>query len=794
MSLKEDFITSKNKALEMYFKNMNKMQQNAIFTVDGPLLILAGAGSGKTSVLVNRIANMIDFGNAYNSEELPADVTKKQINFLNSYDGNRDEQTVSQLRDIVSCNPIKPWNILAITFTNKAAGELRERLASMLGEETAAGITAATFHSACVRILRREIDKLGYSSNFTIYDSDDSQRVLKACLEELDISDKNFPPKAVLANISSAKDALCDPAQYEDEAKGDYRKLTIAKLYKLYQSKLATANAVDFDDIIRLTVLLLQNNEDVLQHYRNLYKYIMVDEYQDTNQAQYRLISLLSGQHHNICVVGDDDQSIYKFRGATIENILSFESQFDNAKVIKLEQNYRSTQNILNCANAVIQNNTGRKDKALWTDAGEGDKVIVYKACDDNAEARYVASKIVESVKQGKSYKDFAVLYRMNAQSNGLERIFTQMGIPYKVIGGLRFYDRKEIKDIIAYLSVINNRNDMLRFKRIVNEPKRGIGDTTVTLIEQIASDLKISPVEVLKNSESYAPLAKKTSSLLKLANMFDKLTEMSKTLPLDEFLDEVLDKTGYETYLKSLGDEGITRLENIQELKSTVVSYMNNTDSNDEKSLSGFLEEISLYTDVDKLDENSETVSLMTMHSAKGLEYDTVFIVAMEEGIFPSSRSMDSPEEIEEERRLAYVAITRAKKNLYITHAQQRMLFGSTNRNIVSRFVREMGTDCIEKIDSTKREAPKDNGKNVVTQSYSSYSLQGQLANKKFEAAKKPKVLELNAGDRVKHNIFGEGTVISVKKMSNDAMLEVAFDTVGTKKIMENFAKLIKL
>lgn len=793
MGLNEQYISAKKKALELYFKNLNDMQKKAVFTVSGPLLILAGAGSGKTSVLINRIANMIKFGNAYNSDVCPADITQKEIDFLNSYDGSRDDDVVTELCEVVALDTIKPWNILAITFTNKAAGELRERLSAMLGEETASGITAATFHSACVRILRREIDKIGYSSNFTIYDSDDSQRILKASIEELDVSDKNFPPKSVLSIISSAKDMLISPEDFEKEAGADYRKSTIGKIYKLYQSKLEAANAVDFDDIIRLTVELFMKEPDVLQHYRNLYKYIMVDEYQDTNQAQYRLVSLLSGEHQNLCVVGDDDQSIYKFRGATIENILSFEEQFDNAVVIRLEQNYRSTQNILDAANSIIRNNTSRKDKALWTDSGKGDKIVIYKACDEAAEARFVANKISEDVKNGKSYKDFAVLYRMNAQSNSLERIFTQMGIPYKVIGGLRFFDRKEIRDIVAYLSVINNNNDMLRFKRIVNEPKRGIGDTTVSLIEQIAGDLKLSPIDVMKNADSYAPLAKKSANLIKFAAVFDKLTKKSAELPLDEFLDAVLDETGYLTYLNGLGDEGITRIENVQELKSTIAAYMNNTD-NEEKSLSGFLEEISLYTDVDKLENKTDTVSLMTMHSAKGLEFPTVFIIAMEEGIFPGTRSMDNPEDIEEERRLAYVAVTRAKENLYISHAKQRMLFGSTNRNLVSRFVREIGSENVEKIDSTKRESKKQDEDLIVTTSHSAYTLQGQIASKKISEAKKNTNTEYNAGERVKHNVFGEGTVISVKKMGNDAMLEIAFDTVGTKKIMANFAKLIKI
>jgi len=789
MANKLDFIGVKRKALEAYFGKLNDMQKKAVFTVNGPVLILAGAGSGKTSVLVNRIANMVTFGNAYASENVPASVNDDDIAFLDKYDGNTDEESVSRLAEIVAENRINPWNILAITFTNKAAGELKERLRAMLGEQ-ADSICAATFHSACVRILRREIDKLGYTSSFTIYDSDDSQRLLKSCYDPLDLSDKTFPVKTVLSVISSAKDKLITPAEFEKEATGDYRKLGIAKLYKLYQQRLRDANALDFDDIIRLTVELFEQEPEVLAHYRNLYKYIMVDEYQDTNEAQFRLVSLLAGGHGNLCVVGDDDQSIYKFRGATIENILNFEEQFDNATVIRLEQNYRSTQNILSAANSVISNNISRKAKKLWTDAGDGDKVTVFKAYDESAESRFVAETILEQVKDGASYKDFAILYRMNAQSNSIERAFTHSGIPYKVIGGMRFYDRKEIKDMTAYLAVLNNNRDMLRFKRIINEPKRGIGDTTLSMIEQISVDLNVSPIDVMRDSESYAPVAKKAALLTKTAAMFDHLIEFAETHTLSELLDELLDKTGYANAMKALGDEGTGRLENISELKTTMEQY---TEANgEEATLSGFLEEISLYTDVDKLEEDSDVVYMMTMHSAKGLEFPTVFVVGMEEGIFPGVRSMNSLEDMEEERRLAYVAITRAKKKLYISHAKQRMLFGSTNRNLISRFAKEIDSDYVERVDSTMKIA--DDNNDVIVQSVPKYTLQSELANRKVEQAKKKAEADFSVGERVKHNIFGEGTVLSVKKISNDAMLEIAFDSVGTKKLMANFAKITKI
>ncbi len=787
------FIEAKKKALEKYFDNLNPEQKKAVFTVCGPVLVLAGAGSGKTSVLVNRCVNLIYFGNAYMSENVPEGVSEDDLAFLNSFAEGK-ETDASRLRDIVACDTPKSWNILAITFTNKAAGELRDRITAKLGDE-GQDICAATFHSACVRILRREIEALGYSSSFAIYDSDDSQRLLKACIAELDVSEKLFPPKSMAGVISSAKDKLITPQDFLENTQNDYRKNTIAKIYKLYQERLRSANALDFDDIICLTVELFEKFPDILDKYRRKFKYIMVDEYQDTNQAQYRLISLLSAGHKNLCVVGDDDQSIYKFRGATIENILSFEEQFENAAVIRLEQNYRSTQNILSAANNVIGNNTGRKEKKLWTENGDGDKVVLFKAPDEAAESKFVANKILENVHNGMAYKDHAVLYRMNAQSNSLERAMTASGIPYRVIGGVKFYDRKEIKDVIAYLSVINNPRDMLRFKRIINEPKRGIGDATVSMIEQIANDLGSSPIEIMRDAENYPLLSKKAAALSSLSKTFDMFAEKAEELELPELLDLIMDKSGYAAALAAQGDEGQGRLENIAELKSTMQEY---TENSDEPSLSEFLEEISLYTDVDRLAEDDNAVCLMTMHSAKGLEFPEVFIVGMEEGIFPGTRSMDSLEDMEEERRLAYVAITRAKKNLYLTYAAQRMIFGSTTRNFVSRFVKEIDSDLLCKIDKTVRnkKAEKDEGIIAASGGRNPFSLQNELMERKTAAAKQSAAAsaDYSEGERVKHKVFGEGTIVSVKKMSNDAMLEVNFDNVGTKKIMANFAKLTKL
>lgn len=791
MSTKNDYITLKREALKKYFGRMNDQQQKAVFTVNGPVLILAGAGSGKTTVLVNRIANMIHFGNAYGSELIPEGISENDLEFLKGF-ASGAETDAERLKDIVSENCVRPWNILAITFTNKAAGELKERLSAMLGDD-GRDIAAATFHSACVRILRREIEALGYSSQFTIYDSDDSQRIVKACLSELGISEKTFPPKSVLNVISAAKDSLVAPEDFENEAGGDYRKQTIGKIYGAYQSRLFSANALDFDDIIRLTVELFQRFPEVLEKYQNRYRYIMVDEYQDTNQAQYRLVSMLSACHKNLCVVGDDDQSIYKFRGATIENILSFEDQFKDCTTIRLEQNYRSTQNILSAANSLIRHNRGRKEKSLWTSQGAGEKITVYKAGDEQAESRFVAETILEDIKKGMKYQDHAVLYRMNAQSNMLERSLVAAGIPYRVIGGLRFYDRKEIKDIVAYLSVINNPTDMLRFKRIINEPKRGLGEATVSVLEEIAVDLKQDPITVMEEAASYPPLAKKASALGTVAKMFRSLQKKAEELPLDSLLDELLEETGYLEALKALGDEGLTKIENIEELKSTMVTYQKEAE---EPSLFGFLEEISLYTDVDKLEEQTDTVVLMTMHSAKGLEFPVVFVIGVEEGIFPGVRSMDSEEDMEEERRLAYVAVTRAKQKLYLTRACQRMLFGSTNRNLKSRFIKEIDDELLEKLDGTVSVSKASGNYIPAGKQENAWSLKNQIKQKQAASASKQNNgnVTYSAGERVKHNIFGEGTVLSVKKMANDAMLEVAFDTSGTKKIMANFARLTKL
>lgn len=783
---KTSFNSAKQAALRKYFSRMNEMQQEAVFTVNGPLLVLAGAGSGKTTVIVNRIANLINFGNAYYDETRTA--SDYEIDFLREYaDGKTDD--FETLRDIVAVDPVKPWNILAITFTNKAAGELRERLTAMLGEE-ALNINASTFHSACVRILRSEIEAMGYGRDFTIYDSDDSQRMIKSVMAEIDVSEKQFAPRMVLSEISAAKDKMITPEQMREDAGQDYRKKVISRLYALYQQRMMTANVLDFDDILTVTTELFEKFPEVLEKYRNRYKYIMVDEYQDTNHVQFKLVSQLSGGHCNLCVVGDDDQSIYKFRGANIENILGFEAQFDGAKVIRLEQNYRSTQTILDAANSVISNNVGRKSKKLWTAGAKGEKIYWYKAVDETDEANFVAQTILDFYKETGTYSDSAVLYRMNAQSNAVERMFVKCGIPYRIYGGMRFYDRKEIKDITSYLSFINNPNDMLRFRRIINEPKRGIGDSTVALIEDISRDLKISPYEVLRTCEEYAPLSKKVNALKSVYKMFEYLTEKADELPLDEFLDELLEKTGYLESLKAL-ENGDTKIENVEELRSSIVQYMNEAD---EPSLSGFLEEVALYSEADRDDGSDDKVTLMTVHSAKGLEYKNIFVIGLDDGIFPSSRSFDSEADMEEERRLAYVAITRAKERLYLTNASQRMLFGQTQRNVTSRFMREIDPSLIEKHDHAAAMRKQLGESDKTLTEVHSTSLQQQLARNKSRSVGAKTSETYTAGERVSHNIFGEGTIVSVKPMANDSMLEIAFEKVGTKKIMANYAKLKKL
>ncbi|HBN79979.1 MAG TPA: ATP-dependent DNA helicase PcrA [Ruminococcaceae bacterium] len=737
--------------LKQNFSKMNPRQQEAIRYQDGPLLILAGAGSGKTTVLVNRIASLICLAKA-----------------------------------------CKPWQIMAITFTNKAAGELKDRLTAMLGEQ-GSEVWASTFHSACSRILRRYGDRLGYTSHFTIYDTDDSRRLMKECQKLLNIEEKAFPPKSILAEIGHAKDSLIGPDEFADQTGGDFRLEQIAKAYRLYQSRMKEADAMDFDDLICNAVRLFEENPDVLDDYQNRIRYIMVDEYQDTNHAQYVFVSLLAKRERNLCVVGDDDQSIYKFRGATIENILSFEKSFPGAKVIRLEQNYRSTKTILNAANAVIANNQQRKGKTLWTDNPEGEKISFHTAYSEQDEANFISTHILEEVAKGRRYSDFAVLYRMNSQSNVLEKVFVKSGIPYRIIGGVRFYDRKEIRDMLAYLSVVNNPSDEIRLRRIINQPKRSIGDKTIAQATEIARTLGEPLFDVICHADEFEPLRRTSPKLLAFAGlireMMDVANDQSKSL--NDLYQFILKKTNYIDSLKNENEDSQERVENINELASSLIKY---EEENEDASLYGFLEEVSLFTDIDNFDAEADRVVLMTMHSAKGLEFPVVFLPGMEEGIFPGLQAIYNPSEVEEERRLAYVAITRAKEKLFLSNAESRMIFGSTSRNKPSRFLSEIPDELLVHTRSRAWKKPQP-GTELPTPACEIRAVSISAARNFGPVGfpQKPTKEVFHPGDSVEHKTFGTGMILSVSPMGNDTLLEIAFDRVGTKKLMSNFARLKK-
>ena len=779
----EQLQALRRQVMEKEFSRMNPMQREAVFTTEGPLLILAGAGSGKTTVLVNRIANIVKYGCAYGAREFSVSLTEEEIRMLEEYRDGTQEYT-DEIADLLAVRPAKPWQILAITFTNKAAGELKERLEAMLGPD-GQDIWASTFHSTCARILRRDGESIGYTSHFTIYDTDDSKRVMKECQRLLNIDDKMLSHKTLLHEISHAKDSLISPEDYLNDAGDDVRLRKIGEAYRLYEKLLRDADAMDFDDMIVNTVKLLEENEEVRTRYQNRFRYVMVDEYQDTNHAQYRLTSLLAGGSGNLCVVGDDDQSIYRFRGATIENILSFEEQYHKAKVIRLEQNYRSTQNILDAANAVISHNTERKGKNLWTANGPGEKIVVDNAFDEQEESTFIADTIMDSVKGGRKWSDHAVLYRMNAQSNAIERTFVRMGVPYRVIGGHRFYERKEIRDALAYLSVISNPADNIRLRRIINEPKRGIGATTINHAAQIAAGLGLSLYEVISHADEYEQLVRAAPRLRAFTQIIDGLAEAAEELPLNELFEKAMRDTGYLDSLALDRETYQDRLENIQELSSNLLRY---SEDNEEGDLNGFLEEVALMTDIDNYNEEADTVVLMTLHSAKGLEFPVVFIPGMERGIFPGIQSLFSASEMEEERRLAYVGITRAKERLYLTHARTRLLYGSTSHNAPSPFLEEIPEGLVEE-------------KRKVTLSQQKPSVQRAAKPKKtFDhsfgpAAPKPSAPagSYRVGDTVGHKLFGTGVVLSAQPMGNDTLLEIAIEKAGTKKLMANFARLTK-
>ena len=779
-----EFINLRRSVIEKEFQGMNNMQLRAVTTTQGPLLVLAGAGSGKTTVLVNRIAYLIKYGDAYNSDYVPS-FFEEDISAASDYLSGKSE--ISDFWNM-SVNPARPWEILAITFTNKAAGELKERIAAKLGSENS-GVTAGTFHSVCGRILRRHGENIGYSSNFTIYDTDDQKRLIKDLIKQNEFDEKIVPVKTVMNAISSAKDKLVTPEEFAQNIGGDIRERMIAKLYSQYEERLLSSDAMDFDGMISNTVKLFTEFPDVLSYYSNKFKYIMVDEYQDTNYAQYKLIKLLAKEHRNICVVGDDDQSIYRFRGATIENILNFEEKYPEAVVIKLEQNYRSTGNILDAANTVISHNVGRKGKNLWTDKGAGEKITLHTALDESDEAKYVAEKILENVRRGAKFADHAVLYRTNAQSNSVENVFARSGIVYRVIGGHRFFDRKEIRDVLAYLRLIDNNNDDIRLKRIINEPKRGIGDTTVANAQQIASALGVSVFEVLKNAGDYPVLSRAKTKIEAFCALIDELTVASKSLTIHELFELTLAKSGYMNALIAEGREGQDRAENVKELATGIIQYQN---ENEEATLSGYLEEIALISDIDSYEEGDDAVVLMTVHSAKGLEFGKVFLVGMEQGLFPSNQSIfGGRDELEEERRLAYVAITRAKEKLYITNADTRMLYGTTSRNPRSQFTNDIPPLLCEETNArrTYNYSPVNIG--AKTDNYNYENAFYKEPEKKSYAAASRNGVSYSSGMRVAHKTFGEGFIIKTVPMGNDAMLEIAFESVGTKKIMAGYANL---
>ena len=695
--LTSEYLTLRDQYIEARFTKLNPMQRQAVFTTEGPLLILAGAGSGKTTVLVNRIANIIRFGSAHGSKELARPVTEQDLDDLRT--AVATDRDLPRETAYLAVRPARPWNVLAITFTNKAAGELKERLRAMLGETLGGDVFASTFHSACVRFLRRDAERIGFPKSFTIYDSDDQQRVIKQIYKDLMIDDKFLPVKSAVSQISSFKDKLLSAEDIASEAPSDTKAALISKIYTTYAARLKKAGAMDFDDLIYHTVKLLQNDEEARRYYQDKFKYVVVDEYQDTSIAQFNLVRLLAGGSNNVCVVGDDDQSIYKFRGATIENILNFEQVFKGAKTIRLEQNYRSTSNILNAANSVIKNNAGRKGKTLWTQNGNGEKVHHYTASNEQDEASHLADIIGEHLREGAHLRDHAVLYRMNAQSNPIETYFARAGIPYRIVGGQRFFDRKEVKDINSYLTVIVNPRDDVRLRRIINEPARKIGATTIEKIGDLAAKNGVPMLEIIGHVREYPELQRAAAPLEKFYEIYRELCDLSVTLPLDEFAGEVVKKSGYEAMLKAQKEEGQARLENLGQLISSVKTYVDQ--NGEDATLAGFLEEVALISDLDSYDQDADSVTMMTIHSAKGLEFPYVFVVGMEDGVFPGDMARYNEEDMEEERRLCYVAITRAKKELYLSSSRSRLIFGQTRRNPPSTFLSEIDPDLLDETQS---------------------------------------------------------------------------------------------
>ena len=791
---KRKFLEARKAVISAQFSSLNPEQLQAALKTEGPLLLLAGAGSGKTTVLIHRIANLIRFGRASDSEEIPASVTDEDAELLIAYANQFDPARKEQAEALCRLDPVAPWNLIAITFTNKAANELKERLSRMLGT-TGDDVWAMTFHSACCRILRRDIGALGYDASFTIYDTADSERVMKDVLKDHSLDEKTFSPKFCLSVISRAKDRMLDAKEFalEADASGDFRMEKISECYFDYQSRLKSANALDFDDIIFLTVRLFQKNPDILHFYQKKFRYVLVDEYQDTNHAQYLLTALLAGAHQNICVVGDDDQSIYKFRGATIENILDFENQYPNTAVIRLEQNYRSTKSILEAANAVIRNNSERKGKKLWTDNPKGENILLYEAPNEFGEADFIAARILEKQKKS-DFKSCAILYRTNAQSNVLERALAGNGIPYRIIGGTRFFDRAEVKDMLAYLSVINNRSDDLRLRRIINVPARGLGAKALEQAERLSASLGVPLYDIISDPYSYPALQRPAEKMMAFTVLIEDCAALADTLPLPDFYEEVMRRTGYLAMLEEKNDvESRTRAENVRELKSNLINYAANTAT---PTLNGFLEEISLYTDIEQYDPDADAVVMMTMHSAKGLEFPNVFLTGLEEGLFPGTRSIGEASEMEEERRLCYVAITRAKESLTLSYAKQRMLYGHTTVNRPSRFLAELPQKVVTC--RTARPSFADFGTSEFGRSYDRMPDfaepkrqpgTGYLRLQAVQPTEQKKLPNYIPGSMVEHRAFGRGMIITAAPMGGDVLLEIAFDNFGTKKLLARSA-----
>ncbi len=806
-SIKERYIAAKQALFDKAYSHLNPEQRRAVFHTQGPLLILAGAGSGKTTVLVQRIAYIIRFGDAYHSEWMPAGVTASKVAEME----RAVNLSVAEINEILPefiHKPCPPYQMLAITFTNKAANEIKNRLAANFDDETVArDIWSGTFHSVCVRILRTYGDRMGYDKSFTIYDMDDVKKTISSVMKNLRIDEKTIPVKSVMSAISRAKDTLMDPDAFANEAGADYRMSQIARIYEAYAAEMKRSNALDFDDIIMQTVLLLSEHSDVREYYQRKFRYVCVDEYQDTNVAQFELSRLLAGGTQNIMVVGDDDQSIYKFRGATIENILNFDHVYKQATVIKLEQNYRSTKTILDAANHVIAKNMGRKGKSLWTAGVEGEPIVIRKVEDQNAEARNVVDTVVQMMASGnRTYRDFAVLYRANAQSSSIERAFAKSGVPYRMLGGTRFNDRKEIRDAVAYMQLICNPSDRERLLRIINEPRRGIGNTALSAIAQIANEQQCSLFAVIDNVENYPALSRSAKALRGFADMMKELMGIAQTAELPDLFDAIMERTGYMQALKQAGEEEQDRVDNLLELKSNMVEYIQKSDDPAQTgypALVGFLEENALVADVDKYDDKADAVVLMTIHSAKGLEFPVVILPGMEDGLFPGMQTISAgPDDMEEERRLAYVAITRAKEKLFILHASNRLLYGRTTCNPISRFVEEIPESLVKQEDRTGASMGGFNFATPATRTYISDRPQKPKAPVYTDrttvgrqpAAPSPASVAFSSGDRVRHVTFGDGEVLSVKPMGRDMLIEVMFDRVGTKKLMATYAKLKKL